>query len=408
MRLAFILSKKRINRLVPKTTLMRNSLFFFFFIAIIGVAIWYLSRRTAFIFSCKAWPFILIYTLLLTGSFFFTFAAVREWTCRPLPHALVCIFSEMMGVLLYLLLFMLLTDLMQLFAHWAPKTFGAIVFSLTALVCTGATINAFLPRLKPVTIELPKLQKPMRAVLLTDTHLGHFRGVRHVQKLVNLINQADPEIVFFTGDCFESHYNLGTKTLEPFKQIKAPIYFVSGNHDGYVDLAQVKQLLRETGIRVLETEVVEEHGLQILGLDYMRIDGSDRNSMHAPVGEATIQSVCDTFQASGELPVIALHHNPSGGHYLEQAGVDLFLGGHTHGGQLIPLIWVNDRLFQFNRGLYHYGKMQAYTSCGTGTFGPPMRLGTRSEITVLKLTPNRQNQHSAWAANHIFSYFCGL
>jgi hypothetical protein len=72
---------------------------------------------------------------------------------------------------------------------------------------------------------------------------------------------------------------------------------------------------------------------------------------------------------------------------LEKAGVDLYLAGHTHGGQLYPLIWVNDRVFQFNRGLYHFGNMQVYTSCGSGTFGPPMRIGTRSEVTVLEMRP---------------------
>ena len=366
---------------------MKNSVMFIAFIAVIGLAVWYLSRRTAFIFGCRPWGFYILYSLLLVATFVFTFGGASQWTNNAVGHVFFCIFSEMLGVLLYLLLIMLAVDLVQLFAHWSPKTFGAIVFSITALVCAGATANAFMPHTKPVTVSLPKLQKPVRAILLTDTHLGHFRGQKHVQRLVDLINQADPDIVFFTGDCFESHYNLSAVTLEPFKQIKAPIYFVSGNHDGYVDLAGVKQLLRETGIRVLETELVEDHGLQILGLDYMRIDDADGNSMHAPVGKATIQSVCDTFRASTTLPVIALHHNPSGGQYLEQAGVDLYLGGHTHGGQLIPLIWINDRLFQFNRGLYRLGNMQAYTSCGTGTFGPPMRLGTRSEITVLELRP---------------------
>lgn len=388
--MAKVQKKRYFCKIFKKNDFMRNTAIFIGLLAVVGLAFWYLSRRTAFIFGCKPWCFYILYPLLLFGSFYFTFAAVREWTCTPFMHGMVMVFSEMVGILLYLLITMLLVDIVQLFAHWSPKTFGAVVFAITALVCAGATVNAFMPRLKPVTVELPKLQKPVRAVLLTDTHLGHFRGQKHVQKLVNLINQANPEIVFFTGDCFESHYNLSIKTLEPFKQIKAPIYFVTGNHDGYVGTDSVKQLLREIGVRVLETEVVEDCGLQILGLDYMRIDDADDNSMHAPIGYATIKSVCDTFQASHELPVIALHHNPSGGQYLEKAGVDLYLGGHTHGGQLIPLVWINDRLFQFNRGLYQYGNMQAYTSCGTGTFGPPMRLGTRSEITVMTLKPTIQ------------------
>ena len=368
---------------------MRHSLAFITFIVFIGGAVWYIARRTAFIFGCKPFWFYIGYTLLLAATFVFTFGGASQWTNNAFCHVLFCIFSEMLGVLLYLFLTMLLVDIVQLFAHWTPRVFGIIVFSLTALVCTGATVNAFTPRLKSVTVALPKLRQPTRVVLLSDTHLGHFRGTRHVQKLADLINRAEPEIVFFTGDCFESHYNLDIRTLEPLKHLKAPVYFVSGNHDGYVGTDSVKALLRQAGVRVLETEVVEECGLQILGLDYMRIDDNDGNAMHAPVGKATVKSVCDTFQASRELPVIALHHNPSGGQYLEKAGVDLYLGGHTHGGQLFPLTLINDRLFQFNRGLYRLGDLQAYTSCGTGTFGPPMRLGTGSEITVLELKPQQ-------------------
>ena len=136
-------------------------------------------------------------------------------------------------------------------------------------------------------------------------------------------------------------------------------------------------------------EVVEDFGMQIVGLDYMRADDADANSMHAPVGEVTISSFCDTFRASDSLPVVLLHHNPCGGQYLEKAGIDLYLAGHTHGGQLFPLTLINNRVFQFNKGLYQFGKMQVYTSCGTGTFGPPMRLGTRSELTVLELKPRK-------------------
>lgn len=364
---------------------MKNYLFPIVFLAIIGVAVWYLSRRTAFIFGCKPTWFYIGYALLLFTTFVFTFGGASAWTNNAVGHILFCIFSTLLGVLLYLLLIMILADIVQLFAHFPPRVFGAIVGILTAVVCTGGIVNAFVPRLTPVTVELPNLQQPVRAVLLTDTHLGHFRGRRHVQRLVNKINEARPDLIFFTGDCFESPYNLNIHTVEPFRQLNAPVYFVSGNHDGYVGTDSVKSLLRQVGVRVLETEVVEDHGLQIVGLDYMRADEQDGNSMHAPVGDATIESVSKELIRKGDLPVVVLHHNPCGGKYLEQAGVDLYLAGHTHGGQLYPLIWINDRLFQFNRGLYRLGNMQAYTSCGSGTFGPPMRLGTRSEITVMEM-----------------------
>ena len=364
---------------------MKNHLLPWILLAFIALAVWYLSRRTAFVFGSKPGWFYVGYALVFIGSAFFTFAGARAWTCSPVAHVLFCIFSEVLGILLYLLIITVAVDIVQLFAHFSARTFGLIVGLLTATLCVGGTINAFVPRLTPVTVELNQLQKPMRAVLLSDTHLGHFRGKRHVQRLVNMVNKADPDIVFFTGDCFESPYNLNLETVEPLKQVKAPIYFVAGNHDGYVGTDSVKNLLRQVGVNVMDTEVAEDCGLHIVGLDYMRADEQDVNHMHAPVGDATIESVSKTLIKKGDLPIVVLHHNPCGGEYLEKAGVDLYLAGHTHGGQLYPLIWINDRAFQFNRGLYRLGNMQVYTSCGSGTFGPPIRLGTRSEITVMEM-----------------------
>lgn len=364
---------------------MKNHLLPLILLVLIAVAIWYLSRRTAFVLGSKPGWFYVGYTLVFIGSAFFTFAGARAWTCNPAAHVCFCIFSEIMGILLYLLIITIAVDIVQLFAHFPARTFGLIVGLLTAGLCLGSTINAFVLRLTPVTVELKQLQKPVRAVLLTDTHLGHFRGQHHLQKIVRKVNAAKPDIIFFTGDCFESPYNLNLRTLEPLKQLSAPIYFVAGNHDGYVGTDSVKALLRQVGVHVLETETVEDHGLQIVGLDYMRADEQDANHMHAPVGDATIESVSKSLINKGNLPIVVLHHNPCGGEYLEKAGVDLYLAGHTHGGQLYPLIWINNRAFQFNRGLYRLGNMQAYTSCGSGTFGPPMRLGTRSEITVIEM-----------------------
>lgn len=364
---------------------MRNYLFPLILLTVLGVAVFYLSRRTAFIFNCKPGWFYLGYALALIGSIVFTFAGAYSWTNHAVTHILFCFFSILLGVLLYLLMVMIVVDIVQLFAHFSARTFGLIVGVITLGLCSYAIGNAFHPRLKTVTAEIPRLQQPVRAVQLTDTHLGHFRGKRHVQRLVNMVNKANPDIVFFTGDCFESPYNLNVETVEPLKQIKAPIYFVAGNHDGYVGTDSVKNLLRQVGVRVLDTEAAEDCGLQIVGLDYMRADEQDVNHMHAPVGDATIESVSKSLIKKGDLPIVVLHHNPCGGEYLEKAGVDLYLAGHTHGGQLYPLIWINDRAFQFNRGLYRLGNMQVYTSCGSGTFGPPMRLGTRSEVTMIEM-----------------------
>ena len=165
------------------------------------------------------------------------------------------------------------------------------------------------------------------------------------------------------------------------------MFFVDGNHDTYVSAARVKSLCRAVGMRVLENEAVEYAGLQIIGLDYMVADSSARDSMHAALSNETIQSVMPRMGVSDSMATIVLHHSPVGAKYMEAAGADLFLAGHTHGGQFFPLTLINDRMFEFNRGLYRLGSMQVYVSCGSGTFGLPLRLGTDSEVTLLHLKP---------------------
>lgn len=356
-------------------------------IAVFVLAVWYLARRSAFVFGTRTTWWYVGYGIALVASFASMFMGAMRWSVNPLAHCFVVTGGILTGFLLYLLIFTLLTDLVQLFAHMPAWLFGSIAGLLTLSFTVYGLVTAASPKIVEQTIVLPKLDKPIHAVQLTDTHLGHYRGKRQMQRIVDRVNEAKPHIVFFTGDCFESWYNFSMETLEPLRQLKAPIYFVDGNHDTYVNADQAKELLRQIGVHVLENESTEYAGLQIIGLDYMVEDENAYDDMHAASGTETIKSVMQKMVLSDSLPTVVLHHSPMGAKYIEEAGADLFLAGHTHGGQLWPVTWINNQLFQFNRGLYRLNTLQVYTSCGSGTFGPPMRLGTVSEMTLIHLVP---------------------
>ncbi len=353
---------------------------------ILGFAVWYLARRTAFIFNtCAGWWYAVFGIALLSG-FYFMMAASQAWTVRPLAHLCSLAGGVMVGFLFFLTLFMLAVDMVHCFVRMPRWLFGGLV----ALLSVGMTVfsmrKAFSPHVVEVQIRLTKLQQPLRAVQLTDLHIGHYRGEKHVQRIVNQVNSLHPDIVFFTGDCFESWYNLDGRAIAPLEQLQAPVFFVAGNHEGYVDSDRAKHLLRDAGVRVLENEVVESKGLCIVGLDYMSAD-AQHVGMHAPKRPETIENTLPKLPIDTSLPVIVLHHSPIGTDYMEKAGVSLLLSGHTHGGQIFPLTLLNNLLFQFNRGLNTQNRLQVYTSCGTGTFGPPMRFGTVSEITLIDFIP---------------------
>ncbi len=357
-------------------------------LAVSGFSVWYLATRTAWLTGLRPLWCGMALGLALVLSLVAMFFYASPHSTGPLPHLLTVFFCHLCAVLLILLLAFLLVDLVHLIIPFGKKSFGLCVLSLTVIVSAYGFIHAATPRVKEVTVELPHLEKDLTAVQLTDVHLGHFRGKAHLQRLVDLVNEAQPEVIFFTGDFLESWYNCTEAVLEPVRDLKAPVFFVDGNHDTYVDAAHVKELCRNVGMRVLENEAVECAGLQIIGLDYMVADQDARDDMHAASGQETIQSVLARKAVSDSLPVIALHHSPVGAKYMEAAGVDLFLAGHTHGGQFFPLTLINDRLFEYNRGLYHRGNMAIYVSCGSGTFGLPLRIGTDSEITLLHLKQN--------------------
>ena len=364
------------------------------FVALLVFAVWYLARRSAFAFGTRALWWYVGYGVALAVALASMMVAASAWTVNAPAHLLVVVGGVLTGFLMYLLLTTLIVDLVQLFAHLPRALFGGIVGTVAVGLTVFSLVTAFSPKLVEVDVQLPKLQRPLRAVQLTDTHFGHYRGKRHARKLVELVNSAHPDIIFFTGDCFESWYDFSAETITPFRDLCAPVFFVDGNHDTYVNARQAKELLRQMGVKVLENESVEYAGLQIIGLDYMVADNNARDDMHAALGNETIQSAMQKIDISEPLPTVVLHHSPMGANYMEEAGADLFLAGHTHGGQLWPVTWINDRSFQFNRGLHRLNTLQIYTSCGSGTFGPPMRLGTVSEVTVLDLRPCHPNAHS--------------
>ncbi|MFR9543638.1 MAG: metallophosphoesterase, partial [Rikenellaceae bacterium] len=255
----------------------------------------------------------------------------------------------------------------------------------TALLSIYSLWNASFTRVYNVDITLPNLVEPLRIAHVSDTHYGHFWGERKAKELAKLIAGEDVDAVVITGDMFDGRVRLSSDVVRPFTELGVPIYFSEGNHDGYSGSRGIKRLLEENGVIVLENEKVEFGGLQIIGLDYLMPDNETFN-LHGSHNSNTIKSILPTLEIDKDRASILLHHNPVGAEYAAENGVNLYLAGHTHAGQLFPATLVAKMMFEYNKGLYEYDEnMQIYVSQGTGTFGPPMRLGTHSELTIINL-----------------------
>ncbi len=359
-------------------------LFMIFFVGLSVVSVIYLAKRMNFYFGTETiryWyilfasmPVIMIAGMAIFsnstsafGSMIYQFAAIIT------------------GFILYFLMSVLLIDLLHLIIKGSPLIYGISAIVITILVVGFGIWNAFNIKVTNFEVPVAGLQEEVRVVHLSDIHIGHFRGEKFLDKIIDLSLEENPEAIFITGDFFDGRIKLSEEVLHPLKKVSVPMFFVEGNHDGYTGVSIIKEYLRNVNVRVLENEVEMFGELQIVGLNYMHADGQTRN-MHAS-GGATIKGTLDSMAIEKNHPAILLHHSPEGAKYADEHGIDLYLAGHTHAGQLFPVNYLNELLFPYNRGMNTYNNLKVFVSEGVGTFGPPLRIGTKSEVVVLTLVP---------------------
>ncbi|MFB6818485.1 metallophosphoesterase [Streptomyces sp. NPDC056347] len=240
------------------------------------------------------------------------------------------------------------------------------------------------PRVKRITVPLAKLPRAahgFRIAVVSDIHLGPTLGRAHTQRIVDTVNATQPDLIAVVGDLVDgSVADLGP-AAEPLARLRSRqgSFFVTGNHEYYSGAAQWIDEVRELGLHPLENARVE-------------IDGFDLAGVNDVAGESEGQGP-DFARALGDRDrtraAVLLAHQPVVIHDAVAHGVDLQLSGHTHGGQLWPGNYVADLANPTVAGLDRYGDTQLYVSRGAGAWGPPVRVGAPSDITVVELASLR-------------------
>jgi predicted MPP superfamily phosphohydrolase len=255
-----------------------------------------------------------------------------------------------------------------------------VFFSLALWAGISGLINAAFLRVTRVTVKLknlPPAWEGKEAVLMSDLHLGNVRGAAFARRVVNKVLGLKPFAVFVSGDLFDGPKADYDRLIEPFRELTAlaGVYYVTGNHEEFSDPLKYISAVERAGLRVLKNEKVNAQGLQIVGV----LDGE---TLEPQLYAKTLK---DTGVNANE-PSILLAHRPSNLSVPEAAGISLQVSGHTHKGQNWPWTWAVFRVHgPFAYGLNRQGAMQVLTSSGAGTWGPPMRVGTRSEIVLIRL-----------------------
>lgn len=302
-----------------------------------------------------------------------------------------------MGALNFLVLFTFARDLLLVAtrlpgaqaAHaWLRDEGAALVAGMTlAALALGMLFALRGPRVRhqrvPVSGLHPSLEG-FRIAQISDLHVGPTIGHRYVSQVVRCCNALDAHLVVLTGDIVDGPVARLAHDVAPLQALRSThgSVFILGNHDCYSGAADWCRHFSAIGMRVL----LNEHWLLRHGEARLLVGGVTDPALRQFAREQAPRP--DLAAAPGVAADfrLLLAHNPALAPLGEQAGFDLQLSGHTHGGQFFPwTIAVRMVHAQLVWGLAKVGRMWVYVSAGTGSWGPPIRLGTRTELTLVEL-----------------------
>ncbi len=349
----------------------------------------------------------LVVICMLALSFFLSAIFIRI-SSNPLTVSLMWISSLWLGLLLHLFAALALIWVTYLCVRVTGSSLNmklvcGAFYGLAVLVTAYGVYNAFNVRLERVTVQiddLPDSWKDQTIVQLSDVHLGSMRGTGFLRRLVDQVNALEPELVVIIGDLFDGMGGDIESLVELLGSFEAShgVFFVAGNHEGYLGLSTPLSIVERAGIRILDDEVVDVDGLQIVGVSFPEFSMVNKSQSISRLGQTI----------DGSKPSILSYHTPtdvaesSSGRaeqqsrtylspdmefsFVREFGIDLQLSGHTHKGQTFPFNLLTRRIFNgHDYGLHNFGDFSLYVSSGTSTWGPPMRIGTQSEIVAIQL-----------------------
>lgn len=254
---------------------------------------------------------------------------------------------------------------------------GSVVVGLLVVLFAWGTYNAYSPVVRNLEISVDKSGEPMRLVVASDFHLGVLSHKNHLQKFVELSNEANPDAVLLVGDIVDDDpvWFVDEGMNEVMKQLNATygVYGVLGNHEYYGGkIPEFIEEMKESNVQILMDETI------LVGNRFY-LTGQEDVTNHER------KAIQELKPENAEMPWIVMNHTPNDLHKPQDAGVDLHMSGHTHLGQLWPNNFITDRIFELDYGHMKKGDMHALVSSGFGFWGPPMRIGSRSELWIVDI-----------------------
>jgi predicted MPP superfamily phosphohydrolase len=365
-------------------------------LTVYGLANFYVGRRGAQALAAAPRARAVFLVLFIVLALSFPLGRTLMIVARGrLTSILVEIGTFHLAVMLYGLMAVLLVDLVRLanaFVPFLPKAWfaegakaGPIAFAVgagaVALTLAYGVWNATRLRTVDLEVHLPRragVVDRLTVAAASDLHLGQLVGPRRLDKVVRRMNDLRPDLVVFAGDIVDESV---TDEIEArlggiMRRLHAPlgIYAALGNHESYSGLARNVACLRACGVTVLQDEAVEVGGAVRL------VGRRDPSSLAIQEVRLSIPGILAKSGLDADLPVVVIDHQPVHLEEAAAAGADFQISGHTHDGQIFPIGLINGLIYELNWGYLRKGGTQFYVTSGAGTWGPPVRIGSRAEI----------------------------
>ncbi len=272
---------------------------------------------------------------------------------------------------------------------FSPSRRGLLIYGInggltaTTAALTGVGLKRALTAPTVITVTHPTPEKSLqglRIIQISDIHVSHTIRRPMVQRIVHMVNQLAPDIVVLTGDLVDGSVSMLRDDVAPLADLCAPLgcYFITGNHEYYSGVLPWIEEVKRLGFTVLlnSHETLEYHGVPLVLAGVTDFHAGTILPEHASnPAKALAGAPENTYR-------ILLAHQPLSFPAAQAENCHLTLSGHTHGGQYLPFTWAIHMVQPWVAGLYEEGDYRLYVNRGTAFWGPPLRLGAPSEITL--------------------------
>lgn len=344
--------------------------------------LWHVWR----ILPLPSWAKVVVVTLMVF-AFLLLFVGFSRHVHLSMPLATVVyeIGTSWLIILLYLFMAFLLLDIGR-WVHLVPATFlknswsGTLaVTAFMFIIFLYGNIHYHQKVRQPLMLTTGKtLSRKMKVVMLSDLHLGYHNRRSEFAKWVDKINEEKADVILVAGDIIDKNIQpLEEQEMhQEFLRLNAPVVACLGNHEYYGGESNALLFYKKADITLLRDSVTTVGDLCIIGRD-------DRSNPKRKALSELMKGVDRTKY------LVVLDHQPIQLEEAEQNGIDFQLSGHTHHGQVWPISWITESIYECAFGEWQRGSTRYYVTSGIGIWGGKFRIGTRSEYVVAEITPDR-------------------